>query len=444
MISIKRKAAPRLEEIVLEMTARNTSTQVGESKAMGYAPLVFYNGVFIASKYIQSFELNCTNFVPELRIMFQDKSKVLHNEGFALDNTIISVYLDSRTKDVDTVAALRPIRIDFKISQYNFLNDDKLFYVVGILNADALYTPAIFSMDATSYEVLDAMAARGKLGFASNITNTNDKMVWLNADFKNYLFIQDVTANAYLNDTSFFFSFVDFYYNLNFIDVQAQFMDTQTVKGIHNVISKGILQENSMMVQDVSLITKGAADGLLNNTIASYEVNNASTSTSLNAGYRTELYYYDKSGNWGQNAGTFVCFTLESLTEGTGVVLKSNPGDRGKGSFYQENVRKVYESPLETLNMHPHYSYAATLNELNLMDMHKLTMTLTLTHPNFNLYKYQQLPIYVMDYEAGRNDGQTINRRLTGNWLIVDIQFTYENGGDLKHHLTVVRRELGR
>lgn len=106
---------------------------------LGKDPLLWYNGIYIPPYLIDSFYLTSNEFIPTLQVYFKDESAEMINSGFALDNTVISLYIDSRTKDDSGSPALRPIRMDFKISDYNYIEEENLFYVQGIPDIDGLY-----------------------------------------------------------------------------------------------------------------------------------------------------------------------------------------------------------------------------------------------------------------------------------------------------------------
>lgn len=437
---------PSVSVVPIEMPLAKLSKteQIGERRLLGYNPLIYYNGISILPEHIESFELNCDNFIPELHVIFTDRTEIMQSNAFSMDNTIISLYIDSRTKDIGTVAALRPIRMDFKISDYSYLNNSKSFYVQGVLNVDGLYLSDIRAYrDMTSYNVLSKVATTSKLGFTTNVSGTSDKMTWRNTDLKIYHFIQNITGNIYNTEKSFFTSFVDFYYSLNLVDVETQLTsDEKDHMGILTSTTTNVQENASMIAAPLYLINKDFSDSTYNNSFKEYTISNTSLKTSLRNGYRTELYYYDRFGNKKDLAGTFVKFVLETNTDGTGIVLKGVPSDTKPNGFFLSNTRKVYDSHVDTYNMHSNYNYAHWLNTINSEEIKKLEMTIKLTHPNFNFYKYQKISITIMDGKPDQNGNGIKNERLSGGWLITSIRFTFDLTAGLEQELVVVKREL--
>lgn len=230
MISDVSRPSIEVKEIVLQpyRTDLNQSTQdywnekYGiKIQEMGKDPLLWYNGIYIPPQLIDSLYLSSNDFVPTLQVYFKDETAEMINTGFALDNTIISLYIDSRTKDAGGSPALRPIRMDFKITDFVYIEEDNLFYVQGVPNIDGLYVQSIKSYPTqTSFQCLKQVSQDIKLGFRSNVADTNDAMTWLNMSLENHSFIKDVTKRAYKGDNNFFTSFIDYYYSLNFVDVE--------------------------------------------------------------------------------------------------------------------------------------------------------------------------------------------------------------------------------
>jgi hypothetical protein len=439
---IKNESSATIEVLGIEIPiSKDVDDAEGIAQSVGKAPLIWYNGITIPENLLSSFELNTDGFFPVLNMFFTDATSTMKNETMALDNTIVSIYIDSRTKDSGSSPILRPIRMDFKIVDYGYLDNEDLYYIQGYPNVDALYLECVKSYNSmSSYEVMKNISNTLKLGFSSNIASTDDKMNWMNIGMENSNFIQHTTEKAYKTDTTFFTSFIDYYYNLNFIDVETQFKDDAvSQKGVVTTSQITLGETKAQRVSDLYLTTKNVStEG--NNIIESYTLLNKSTKISLKNGYRTELYYYDRTGNWEQKAGSFIKFNLETNTDGQGIIMKGSPNDTKPQGFFNKNTKKVYMHPLDVDNTHKHYNYASLLNQYNKDEIGKVSMMVTLLNPNFNLYKYQKIQVYI--YQDKSND-KTINKRLSGGWIITSVTFTYTPEEGLKQHMKMIKRELG-
>ena len=294
----------------------------------GYNPFLWYNGIMINSSNFEYFELNSSSFIPTMKVIFKDDSYLMGNQAFSLDNTIISLYIDSRTKDSGGSNTLRPIRMDFKIIDYGNVNSSGEFFIKGIPDIDDLYIQTIKSYSKkTSFDTLKELSSELKLGFNTNMQSTNDAMTWINPNMENIFFINYVTKNSYKDDQSFMVSFIDYYYNLNYVNVETQLQED--IKNNPGAITSSTTPEleeaeDDVVVADL-ILTNNVSQSTNNLSIESYEVINSSTRKSIKSGYRTNLYYYDKTGNWEQKAGSFLKFTIETNTDGQGIILKSFP-----------------------------------------------------------------------------------------------------------------------
>ncbi len=408
---------------------------------LGKDPLLWYNGIYIPPYLIDSFYLTSNEFIPTLQVYFKDETAEMINSGFALDNTVISLYIDSRTKDDSGSPVLRPIRMDFKISDYNYIEEDNLFYVQGIPDIDGLYVQSIKSYpNKTSFQCLKELAQNIKLGFRSNVADTNDSMTWLNMSLENHAFIKDVTKRAYKGDNSFFISFIDYYYSLNLVDVEQCMKESIDQKGLLTASDEGIDESNAQIVEDLYIISSKYYNTRYNNLYESYEVLNQSTKISIDNGYKSIIHYYDRTGNWSQKAGTFLRFNLETNTDGKGIVLKSFPNDTKDDGFFKNNVKRIYIQPLDVDNTHTNFNFAFILNEYNNSELDKVRIKVTMRNPNFNFYKFQKIKVNVMNISAGQDE--ILNERLTGGWLIKEINYYYTPEEGLKQELEMIKREL--
>jgi hypothetical protein len=442
MIKNLNRAAIEVKDIQIPVSDKINSAQ-GLALEIGKAPLIWYNGLVIPRNMISSFELNTDGFFPVLKLFFMDSLSIMNNEAMALDNSIISIYIDSRTKDYGSSTILTPIRMDFKIVDYAYLDDENLYYIQGYPNVDNLYLNDIKSYkNMSSYEVMVEMAKNLKLGFSTNISSTDDKMNWLNIGISNNEFIQDTTAKSYKSDSNFFKSFIDYYYNLTFVDVETQLRaEIEKQKGVTTTSHITVGEPESQFIEDLYLTTyNSGATG--NNVIENYTMLNKSTKVSLNNGYRTELYYYDRTGNWKQKAGSFVKFSIETNTDGKGIIMKSDISDTKPTGFFNSNIKKVYLNPLDIDNTHAHYNYAEIINKYNNAELDKISMMVTLKVPNFNLYKFQKIKVIIYHDRLSSSPESLLNKRLSGGWLITSINFTYTQEEGLKQHMKMIKREI--
>ncbi len=168
--------------------------------------------------------------------------------------------------------------------------------------------------------------------------------------------------------------------------------------------------------------------------IEKFEIINKSTKISLENAYRINSKIYNS------NQKEFLMFDLETQTSDgdKSIILKGKPTDQ---SFFKENTDGIWLGKQDTDNSHSNYNYSEIQNRINLDEMTKIGAILTIPNPNFNLYKFQKIPIiFSVDKQTPSNTDQLL-KRITGDWLISDIEFNFD-GNRLIQKIKVIKTEL--
>jgi hypothetical protein len=252
-------------------------------------------------------------------------------------------------------------------------------------------------------------------------------------------------------------SYIDFYYNLNYVDIETALSeDISEMKGIFS-------NANLTKVKDETVTRLFLTDHPdkvgTNMYIQKYNLLNSTMKVNLNIGYQKYLSFYDKLGNIQY---TFIMDTISTPgAMGKNVIMKGKVGqtsDIAKNSW-DGDFLGVYDSD----NVHPNYLYAGMQNKQNLEFLQKVKMKVTLGMMNFNLYRFQKIEVRfyklkelsdketrveVTEENVNKLDGvdfdaDKINQRLSGEWLITAINYTFNKIGGFSQELTLVRRELG-
>jgi hypothetical protein len=444
--------------IVLKQLEINYVSDVGDYVADQYAsdtgryPYLQIRNLVIQTSDTTKIVLYNDQFLPKIEVYFKDPTFKLIDPLMPLDDDIISLFIQSSSE------LLMPIRMDFKITEFNVVKmDSDINYVLtGLLDVNYLYFQPYNTHLGTSYDVLKKMASDAKLGFASNIDNTNDLMMWINPADSNLEFIQQVVRYSYRSDNSFMLSYIDFYYNLNYVDIETALSeDISDQTGVYYAANLTKVKDETV----TPLFLTDHPDKINTNTfIQKYNLLNSTMRVNLMIGYQKYLTYFDKNGN------TQYQFVMDTI---------STPGAKGKNIIMKGKVGQVseiannswdgdYLGVLDSENMHPNYLYAGMQNRQNLEFLQKVKMKITLGIMNFNLYRFQKVDIrfYKMkefeedkvavevnqttiDKGAGADfDTNKLNQRLSGEWLITTINYTFNKVGGFSQEITLVRREL--
>ena len=98
---------------------------------------------------------------------------------------------------------------------------------------------------------------------------------------------------------------------------------------------------------------------------------------------------------------------------------------------------------MDTINVHKNYYYSIVQNKVNLDNMVRISVDLELPNSNFNLYKFQKVNIVFVNMKNTVTNQDITNERLSGEWMIVDIGYRWNNGS-MKQTIKAVRKELSK
>jgi len=402
------------------------NTQKEVSGKIGHQPFVWYLSYQL--KHIKSLILSSRGLVPTVKIVFTDTQNLMSSKGMPLDDSKITIFLNSRTK------SLRPIFMEFKIA--NFSKNGDTYTIDGICNVNKFFLREFESYpNMSSFSCMKEFARKADLGFNSNVDGSDDIMNWINPGIKGSKFIKDVISSSYRSDESFIWCYVDFYYNLNYIDVEeALKIDISEQSGIKN---SGLENLNGLTNEPESTtplwLSNDASLDQTNQYFEDYKVINNSTNISLNNGYLTKSKFYDI------NDKNYLIFDIDSITsEGDKtIIMKGSPKDM---QFFDNHIKPVYVGKLDTDNMHQNFNYSIVQNKQNITDLQKIGLSIKLKNPNYNLYRYQKVSVTISS-EVSTPQKSQINERLSGEWLIIDIDFVNING-EVSQKVNLVKREL--
>lgn len=426
------------------------------SKVLGdFSPFVMINGMRFDSKLISYFELDLSGFLPKCIVTLQEVGGIFQSKHFPKDGDLISVYLRSRSPD------FKSIRNDFRILEIpprpseDSQGERNKFTISGILNVPGLYSEKMKAYQGTSFQVLQQIARELGLGFASNDDSTNDSMTWINPADSVIKFINDdVVMHAYKDDRTFYTAFIDQYYYLNFVEVNSLIvhdMEPEQVKTvrtsaedfyksdtpIESVIKPLVLTNNTTAMDTPNFITK-------------YAPINNSGNVSLKNAYRRVLQQYNKGDR------SRIEYFIETLTtEGSEdkIILKGREDED-----YTQFVKYKYLGQQINDNMHANYLHAMVQNYQNLTELTKVGITLVLPEMNPAIYKYQSVPVLIVNrgnmnrVGLTKDDSQTNEQQdstgttdqfLSGIYLLTNLRYIYSfTSKKFIHQVTGFKREL--
>jgi hypothetical protein len=431
-----------------ELAIPNRSAQVenpsmdlrdADDKSVGYAkPLIFINGYFV-ERFLLDFNLDLNQILPTIRVKFYTGDPSFLNINYPKDGDIISIYIRSN------VTVYKPVRMDFSIlsvdSNLSTSPEGSLiiFSILGECRIPGFYTEVCKAYRGkTSYQTLLDVSQELDLGFATNDPNLEDRMTWICPNISYYNFIKEVTLSSYKDDRSFYASWVDLYYNLNFVNINNQLEAEDVIQNARIIPGSSRGQANDTLFPGIELIPADIPIMVTNDPqqlgyplfMYSYTLLSESGNTTNQMGYIQEIQLYNENFQYDDSPEEkYVKYTIESTT--TENVTENMVLQRGRASEkeYLKEVRKKWMGILfsgQEGQVHPNYLQARAQNPLNLADVTKFILRVETRSYFAGIYRGQVIPVVVYVTEKGprmENTGVSQNQLLQSQKAVVQDQF---------------------
>ena len=397
---------------------------------IGLTPFIWYNGYQIKENDIYYLVLYYQGMVPAVEVNFIDSLAILKKVGFPGSDSTFDVFMNSGSK------VLKSIHLRMRINDFQE-NANKSYTMTGTLDLKDFYKVNYRSWTGTSFETLRTISKELKLGYNSNIEKTTDSMKWTNTGMTFRDFIGDVVKHSYIADDAFTLAYIDFYYCLNYVNLEKEWR--RDVSGDLGIASTGVSQIDGKTETTLPLVLMNEkSQNGANTYFQNYSVQNNASNKAISNGQFTIIKYYDTATK------QFLIFNIDSLTsqDDSKVILKGKTGD---ASELETNYTTVFGGRVDLSNVHKDYLYAKALNSRNLTDLSKIVVTLELPQLNFNLYKFQKIRIQFINEAPTLAEEDLNQKRISGEWMIVDIKFSWQatgGKGSTVQTVTAVRKEL--
>lgn len=472
-----------LDELAIPDIESGTDNSNGETikekptKFANVIPIIRINQYDVQGDRLEMFNLDCTGFYPTCRFTFYDRDGMFTARHFPKDGDLIQVYIRSAGEET----TFKPIRIDFIVDDIKPLggggstNSASQILIEGRMNVPNLFTEKVEFQNGNSWDALLNIAEGLQLGYASNVDSTDDSQVWTNSYDTSMKFIEDITANVYLDDDSFFTSYIDPYYYLTLVEVNRLFGQEDDL-------------ETSLMFTQNAGDTMGSGDpsdsefespNLLSNMvqmqgtaryISTYQQVNQSGEITKNNGYKRYTQFFDL------NAKEFISEFVDPIVGDTPGMVPATKGRLVDGEVEGPRNEQVKYKYLGTQgdNVHPNYMYSAILNYQNLSEINKFGMVIELDMINPAIWRYSRIYCQILEFgsnvkevllspnddpgapsgtqrreptedNAGNDkssESGVINEYLTGFYVITGIEYFLTKPGGLRQKLHLRRREV--
>jgi len=447
------------------------------SKFSSAIPDIRINGYTVQGDRLNYFCLKNNAFYPTCRIQFADVDGLFTARFYPKDGDLIQLNIRSQGDET----TFKPIRIDFTIVDCKPVGGGgnvsaNEYLVIGRMNVPNLFTENVeYEEEVTSWDALLNIAERLQLGYASNVEETADVMTWTNPNDTTETWIQDIVANSYLSDETFFTAYIDPYYYLTMIDVNRFFSQEGEIPSSVDFSQNA---GDTMGADGSDGQTEEAFPNYLSNLIqmqggaryiSKYQMVNNSGEISKANGYKRYTQY------WDLEAKVWVSEFVDPLTNNTPGMLPATKGRLVGGEVEGPRNDQVKYKYLGTQgdNVHAEYQYSTVQNYQNIVELNKMGMVIELDTVNPALVRYSRIYCQILEYASpiknvllapGQDDIQgeeapqtreggtdendpasengIVNEYLTGFYVIQGVEWLYTEPGPIRMRLKLQRREF--
>ena len=458
-------------------------------------PIIRINDALIARDDIKYFSIESSGFIPTVKLSLDLKTTEFVNRHMPKDGDIISTYVTLNTK------ALNYLRNDFIITscQSNVKNSQKnkvdLTGKLFIPKIDSIQTALGFI--GTSKEVFKEVAKMYGLGFAYNDEeDTDDMMDWICCKQSIPTFLQDVISHSWKNGLNFYKTWIDFYYNICFVNVNKFLLSTESTE---DTLDYTFLTNTRYFYEAMTdpaatntqkFVKIFSNDSAFQNSpffIDKWTPINNSSSVSMKYGYESDSYVFIHNQKIIESDPE-VCFNVSyNMPNYDETKLDDHIIFRGRGKWQEgmqpeDDLRRVNHDYIHTYvdstwcgveytmgeedkktkdntqwsgNVHPNYGHAPFHNMINQKELDKMYIEIECPGLCLQVMRGEKVPVYLIyasvldttiNNDPKNDDIVSKTNKFYSGWYIVDsIEYSYKIKGDstegYRTKLVLKRRE---
>jgi len=429
-------------------------------------PVIKINGFAVTT--IESLVIDETGFVPTVTLNFIDPGGEFSGSTFPKKNLVMSTYVKVINQK------FKPLRQDWMITSIRSMAADKKLSDTASVDVEyvikgELFIPRLYNNTSKSYNGLTSKAALTKvaeelkIGFAENpAADPKDTMTWINFNTSPSNFIKDVASHAFQDVYSFFTTFINKEYCLCYINVNDQLVPNEADDTFINYSNLEAIDTNARTKADSP---EGTVFNFLTTVTSSKSSPNYLTSLTLisdqgqilkSNGYKKQIYYYDHVLN-AEPAERFVDFFVAPNNSGgtlkSQILLPENEGLDEVGLKKWTNI--------EYGNTHPQWNLSRIQNDLNLKELEKIQLRVTMNGINVQVTRGSVISVIVTQRVAQKlrkefdqkDPGKTLDNneklgdespdlQLTGKYWVRAARYFYDGASQkFETELLLSRRE---
>lgn len=452
---------------------RGEGTYASKSSIWGTAhPVIRINDVVYGGKEISYFEIESSGIIPTAYAKITSYNKDNVKKDLPKDGDIMSVFMRPGTD------CLNYIRVECVITSCFVINSSSEYTTVQI--DGKMFIPKFESDDnryaliGTSKDVCKGIAKKFGLGFAFNDPDNTD-------DIQNWLcltscvdFLNDLKTHIWKDTESYFNIWIDFFYNLCFVNVH-KFLNQSTtdvdvtfrsaVEFYQGMTKDTTHGDNSTNRGDIKFFSNYTAFKRSPFFIMKWEIINNS-GISMSKGYNKNSFTYennqflytnnvleDKDTQFNDlgNRSSYNMDLMDSqmiLRGRSAYDPKYNDGlmmqNYNMGSLYttetytgmqfimaDDDAKHTKDNNTWSGNVHKNYSRAPSHNEMNFAELEKMYIEITCDGLCLQVMRGERVPVALINEDAETRESMENDNRIDVNFMysgfyIVDsIRYTY-------------------
>jgi len=459
-------------------------------------PIIRINDTVMPEYYIKSMEVDTKGFIPQIRITLKFPNTVFITKDMPKDGDMISLFMRSDTD------AINYLRDDFIVTNVAARSLAEKGSITTIMITGKLFLPYmesdknIFGIIGTSKDVLRETAKKFGMGFAYNDTDAMD-------DFQNWIccgsavdFIEDVTRHAWKNNTSFFRSWIDLYYNICYVNVNKFLLSDENTEDEVDVTFASMVSEYQNLAnrstdsKDARMAMKiFANDQTLKGSpfyISSWKPS-VNTGISFKYGYTEQSYVFLHNPDLFKGDASTYAIALDNIpaydqnkmdthmimrgrarynekTAGSSDLKRVNYDMAGEYTTYDwtgveyaindSDKNKKDSTDGWTGNVHLNYNRAPEHNDINNAELNKMYIEIVCDGLCLQVMKGERIPVIIYQYpmthpsslKTTGTNSDNINRMYSGFYVVDSITYAYtdkagENISRFSTKMILKRRE---
>ena len=477
-----------LDELSLPVSEVGDSKKVEDVASLEY-PLIKINDYFISEPELDYMAINCKEFIPKITLQVTFIHDMFIDREMPKDGDIISIAIRNKS---DT---LNIIRNDYVITGVTPSRRRSSGTVpTSVTFFGELFVPGLRSyMGSQSYlgtsmEALKIIAQELFLGFNTNDDDTDDKQIWYATEGPEE-FITDITNKAWRNENSFYNTWIDIYYNLNFVNIQKQLLsaedDVDEAAMLYNMDTDWTWGSDTKQ-DDTVRMPKVFSNYIGYRTtsffITEWKPNNRSTAmtfqygTSMNASFfeHVDSLYADENSQKYWNVEIAPDYDPEKLN--SHILLRGratydasiNKGELARANYDYSTLYKrapwmgiqytITDSEADNTqwsgNQHSNYLRAQVHNAINMAELEKLNLEIDVQGTNMNIIRGDKVPVVLIGTDSIENqmvdeNAQSRERKnefYSGYYMVKGFSLSWGKGEDsivsnFSQNFVLTRRE---